>query len=75
MGGRLWFKRRERVPDAPYLLDLLDLVLRRQTWVIRVALEHGICELPLLLPPEVVLAATLVAPANCILAEIESGEL
>ena len=33
------------------------------------------CELPPLLSPEVLLAGSLVAPANSTLAEIESGEL
>ena len=74
-GGRLWFRKGASAPDAPYLLDLLDLVLLRQARVVRAALEHGLLELPPLLSPEVLLAGSLVAPANSILAEIESGEL
>ena len=74
-GGRLWFRKGASAPDAPYLLDLLDLILLRQARVIRAALEHGLLELPPLLSPEVLLAGSLVAPANSILAEIESGEL
>ena len=59
---------------APNRIDLLDPVLLRQAWVIRAALEHGLFELPLLLSLEVVLAATLFAPANSTLADIEAGE-
>ena len=69
VAGRLWFRRS---PHAPNFLDLLDLVLLRQAWVVLAALEHGLFKLPL---PFSHATPTLVAPADCVLAEIEGGEI
>ena len=51
------------------------LVLLRQAGVVRAALEHGVLELPLLVSLEVLPAATLVAPADCALADVEGREV